>query len=396
MDAITTIAAFLAFVVVSAIAYTIGRATGGADNLKGINNGAEEARLMRTIHELQARVDNLNETNTRYLSFMFNVSSIIQRLNMTLTSEEIISSIERLVRGVVDTDMVDIYLFETEENRLRRAHSPGAVGEDISFAVGEGLVGMAAQDHTVKVRGRDTKSVLTPTGNVHDASIFIAAPIHFKDRLFGVIGIGQVGNPLGSESKLMKVIADIAGIALINRSLLGEAKHEANTDPLTGLCNRRHFFSLADICIQRSIKEGSPISIFIFDIDNFKHYNDTNGHDEGDRLLIDLSVVARGITRKDSVFARYGGEEFIVMLPGIQKEDALIYAERMREKIADHPFPNRELQPLGCVSISGGVACFPEDGDSLQKVIRLADTALYQAKSAGRNRVLMHKSFHFN
>jgi diguanylate cyclase (GGDEF)-like protein len=393
MDTMT--AAGLGLIVLAALAaaYTVGRVTGKAND-RGRSSSNEERRLARTVHELLGKVEAMNETNTRYLTFMFNVSSIIQRLNMTLSSEEIMSSVERLVKGVIDTDRVELYLFDADENRLRIAKSSGDAGE-VSFALGEGLVGMAARDGTVKLRGRDTKSVLTPAGDAHDALLFAAAPIHNRDRLFGAIGIGQIRELAGSEVNLIKVIADIAGIALMNRSLLGHAHREANTDPLTGICNRRSFFQMADFCIERSIKEGSVISVFLFDIDNFKHYNDTNGHDEGDRLLIDLTVAVKSITRKDAVFARYGGEEFIVMLPGIQKEDAMTYAESVREKIAAQSFPCGERQPLGCISISGGVATYPLDEDSFQKVIKLADAALYQAKAAGRNRVLMHEPRYF-
>jgi len=148
--------------------------------------------------------------------------------------------------------------------------------------------------------------------------------------------------------------------------------------------------------VEKSISDGSPISIFLFDIDNFKHYNDTNGHDEGDSLLKELSLLVREVTRKNSIIVRYGGEEFIIMLPGISKEDAFVYAERLREKVANHPFPHREKQPLGCVSISGGIASFPTDGDSIPKVINLVDKALYQAKSEGRNRIVMFKPFLFS
>jgi diguanylate cyclase (GGDEF)-like protein len=153
---------------------------------------------------------------------------------------------------------------------------------------------------------------------------------------------------------------------------------------------------MAQNFVEKAIREGTPISIFLFDIDNFKHYNDTNGHDEGDKLLRELSEIVRTVTRKNSVIVRYGGEEFIVMLPGITKEDALIYAERLREKIAEYPFMHRENQPLGCVSISGGVASFPIDGDSIYKVIQLADMSLYKAKSEGRNRVIMHQPYLFS
>ena len=144
--------------------------------------------------------------------------------------------------------------------------------------------------------------------------------------------------------------------------------------------------------MDRSLRDGTVISFFLFDIDNFKHYNDTNGHNAGDQLLIQMSQIIRESSRKNSTVARYGGEEFIVMLPGIAKEDALIYAERLRETIAQYPFQHREKQPLGFISVSGGIGSFPEDGESVNKVIQHADILLYQAKSEGKNRVLLHKA----
>lgn len=352
---------------------------------------------LQQIKELQAQVDNLNELNRRYLSFIVNVSSIVQRLNMTLTSAEIIGSITHLIRSVISTERVDVYLFDMEDSLLKKMRAPGqSHEEEVAVSLGEGLVGMAAQDGMVKVSGRDD---MKPFGqkNRHDLHLWLAVPIILRGRIFGVIGIGQVKSPTGNESRLMKTIADIAGMALINRSLLGEAKQEANTDPLTGLNNRRYFFQMAEILVEKSIRDGStPISIVLLDIDNFKHYNDTNGHEEGDRVLQELSKLLIEVTRKDSVIARFGGEEFIVMLPGISKEDAFAYAQRLREKISSHPFPNREKQPLGCLSISGGIATFPFDEGSMKKVIKLADTALYSAKSEGRNRIVMHKPLYFS
>jgi diguanylate cyclase (GGDEF)-like protein len=215
----------------------------------------------------------------------------------------------------------------------------------------------------------------------------MAAPINFNDSLIGVMGIGKVKKQTGNEGNFLKMIADIAGVVLMNQALLGDTKHKAETDPLTGLYNRRYFFQMAQTAVEKSIGDYSPISIFLFDIDNFKHYNDTNGHDAGDMLLKELSKVILQATRKTSVVARYGGEEFIVLLPGIGKEEAFI---------CSYPFPHCNAQPLGCVSISGGIASFPMDASSIEAAISLADTALYQAKSDGRNKVLQHKPFFFS
>ena len=85
----------------------------------------------------------------------------------------------------------------------------------------------------------------------------------------------------------------MAAVALLNRTILSEAKHEANTDPLTGLHNRNYFRQMGQTFLEKAIREGTPISIVLFDIDNFKHYNDTNGHDAGDRLLLTRQVNSR-------------------------------------------------------------------------------------------------------
>jgi diguanylate cyclase (GGDEF)-like protein len=92
------------------------------------------------------------------------------------------------------------------------------------------------------------------------------------------------------------------------------------------------------------------------------------------------------------VVARYGGEEFIVMLPSVSTEEAFRYAEYLRKAVASHPFPHGEKQPSGFISISGGIASFPNHGRSIQEVVRLADAALYKAKESGRNRIFTHRS----
>jgi diguanylate cyclase (GGDEF)-like protein len=130
----------------------------------------------------------------------------------------------------------------------------------------------------------------------------------------------------------------------------------------------------------------------LLDVDFFKHYNDTSGHDEGDRLLIEFGGLLRGCAPDDAVVARYGGEEFIVMMPTVPIDDAFQYAEYLRNAVANHPFPHGEKQPLGFLSVSGGIACFPDHGRSIQEVVRLADTALYKAKESGRNRIVVHNS----
>jgi diguanylate cyclase (GGDEF)-like protein len=131
------------------------------------------------------------------------------------------------------------------------------------------------------------------------------------------------------------------------------------------------------------------------DVDHFKAYNDKHGHPAGDRLLRRLAEVLLGgrvsglpaQTRASDIVARYGGEEFVIVLPETNLEGASIKAERIRSLIADFAFDNAAQQPLGCVSVSVGVAAFPNHGAEKQLLIDAADRQLYRAKREGRNRV---------
>ena len=170
----------------------------------------------------------------------------------------------------------------------------------------------------------------------------------------------------------------------------------ANCDGLTKLYNKRFFmWSLAEE-LQKAEQGHHPVSLFMFDLDNFKNYNDTQGHQAGDEVLKMTGQILRDAVRPEDIPARYGGEEFIVIWSRTSKNDSMIAAERIRERVAAHPFPNRESQPLKVVSLSGGVATFPDDGRTGPELIKAADSALYQAKRDGRNRVYMSKPHYFS
>jgi len=164
-------------------------------------------------------------------------------------------------------------------------------------------------------------------------------------------------------------------------------RDQASRDGLTGLYNHRYFQEAVQNELARSDRHNHPCSLIFMDVDFFKQYNDTHGHMAGDRLLHTLGKILTERLRSCAMVARYGGEEFVMLLPETPKEGALVVAEKIRRRIEDHPFPGRDTQPDGKVTVSLGVVTFLQDGSNRGTLMQRADQALYQAKQDGRNRV---------
>ena len=163
----------------------------------------------------------------------------------------------------------------------------------------------------------------------------------------------------------------------------------ARTDPLTGLYNRGHFMEALEAELLRSKRSEQPFSVILGDIDHFKTYNDTYGHASGDAVLCGVShALAEGVRETDTV-ARYGGEEFIVLLIDTPLAEALQVAEGLRDRVASTKVEDGDAQTLHAVTMSFGVAEHPTSGFDSKGLIRVADVALYSAKTQGRNCVVV-------
>gem|GEM_PF-337000 len=170
------------------------------------------------------------------------------------------------------------------------------------------------------------------------------------------------------------------------------ARHRAITDGLTGLFNHAYFLEKLTREAELAGRSGRPLSVIMLDVDRFKHFNDTNGHETGNELLKDLARLMERCFRRSDLLARYGGEEFVVLLPNTPKSQAAVLAERLRRRVAEYPFVGRESQPGGCLTVSLGVAAMPTDTSDPKQLLELADRALYRAKQNGRNRVCVVES----
>jgi two-component system cell cycle response regulator len=166
----------------------------------------------------------------------------------------------------------------------------------------------------------------------------------------------------------------------------------AHTDGLTGLYNYRFFHQLLSVEMSRAQRFHRPLSLIMLDLDHFKAYNDVYGHPAGDHALRQLARLLRRSSRSYDLVARYGGDEFVIILPETGKGTAAEVAERIRIFAGDLRVRRDDVRPGGRITVSLGVASFPEDATETGDLIRKADRALYQAKARGRNRIYPYDS----
>lgn len=214
-----------------------------------------------------------------------------------------------------------------------------------------------------------------------------------------IIGIDLLFNKSGVEASVIYLEKDIVLTAVLfiisivlgmyvdtERQYFKELKKVANMDELTGIHNHRYFQDALTKLIEES-NDNTEVSLLFMDIDYFKHYNDTHGHQAGDLLLREVGNLLKICTRSEDVVARYGGEEFAVILPNTCKEHAIKVGERIRQCIEQTHFKGQEAQPNEKLTMSIGVSTYPTIAYSKYDLINTADHALYKAKAFNRNRV---------
>jgi diguanylate cyclase (GGDEF)-like protein len=190
-------------------------------------------------------------------------------------------------------------------------------------------------------------------------------------------------------SWLVKAMAERLALTLADLKLREALRAQSVCDPLTGWYNRRHMQESLDRDVRRAARTNRPLSLLMFDIDNFKEFNDSFGHEAGDVTLQNLCQKLKALIRSEDVACRYGGDEFVLILPDSSAELAAQRAENMRIAVGreEMHYQGRLLKRM---TLSFGIASFPADGKTSHELLRAADTALYRAKSEGRDQVRLH------
>ncbi len=223
-------------------------------------------------------------------------------------------------------------------------------------------------------------------GTVHGAMLCV--PLLANGNVVGTLHVINEQIDVEQVERRAMVMGEQVGMALSNLRLRETLRNQSIRDALTGLFNRRYTDETLAREIHRASREASVISVLVMDVDFFKKFNDTFGHQAGDRVLATLGSLLRKKTRESDIASRIGGEELAVVLPGASTAEAHRRAEAIREEVSRMEVIH-EGKDIGPVTLSIGVAAYPEHGETADEIVRVADTALYRAKREGRNRVIV-------
>lgn len=342
------------------------------------------------VQRLRSELEHRSRFNNSLQHFLERISCAdpIKTYNSIIsTSKELLQS-ERASLMVLDESANSLVLkaasgFSTAHESL----PPVRVGEGISGEVID--TGKAVIVSDVRMAGRKA----APPERQYKTNSFISYPIAIGGRKVGVLNVtdksgGGTWNEV--DLSLLEIIGPQVALAL-ERAEWQERATEFQlmsiTDSLTALPNRRYLEERLAEELNRSKRYDYPMSFLMIDIDDFKAYNDKNGHQAGDLALQISAHCLKSALRAADVASRYGGEEFCILLPQTGITEAAVIADRIRHRVSTTHFPHGKSQPLGHVTISVGVSTFTKNVDTPENIIAAADRALYQAKSLGKDRV---------
>jgi diguanylate cyclase (GGDEF)-like protein/PAS domain S-box-containing protein len=343
-----------------------------------------EAELQEANRKLEAWVDEL-EQRTHEMTLLNEMGDI---LRACLTTEEAYDVIVRVAQQIFPVKVGALYVIGTSRNIVEAA----AVWGDEELAERS----FSPHDCWALRRGRTHWVENSRSGlickHVHHPSEdgYLCIPMMAQSEALGVLHLMQPDGMKMTESKqrLAVTMSEHIAMALSNLRLHETLRSQSIRDPLTGLFNRRFMEESLELELRRASRNQRSLGMIMIDLDHFKYFNDTFGHEAGDLLLKELGTLLRGNIRGEDIACRYGGEEFTLILPEGTREVTRQRADFYKEAIQRLDVHYRG-HPLGRITASMGVAIFPEHGRTGKALIEAADKALYQSKNAGRDQVTM-------
>jgi len=343
-----------------------------------------EAALQEANQKLEAWVNEL-ELRTREMTLLNEMGDI---LRACLTMEEAYNVIVRVAQQIFPVRVGALYIIASSRDTVEAV----AVWGDASLAEHS----FSPQECWGLRRGRIHWVENSQSGmickHIHHPSPhgYLCIPMMAQSEALGVLHLMQPEDIRMTETKqrMAVTMSEHIAMALSNLRLHETLRSQSIRDPLTGLFNRRFMEESLELEIRRAARNQRPLGMIMIDLDHFKYFNDTFGHEAGDLLLKELGALLKGNIRGEDIACRYGGEEFTLILPEGTGAVTLQRAEFFREAVQRLDVHHRG-HPLGKITASMGVAVFPDHGRTAESLINAADKALYRSKAAGRDCVTL-------
>ncbi|PKN98496.1 MAG: hypothetical protein CVU42_11785 [Chloroflexi bacterium HGW-Chloroflexi-4] len=374
--------------------------------------------ISRDITKQKTIEDELHKTNTKLIKGIAaleqssreteRLSEMVDLLQASPNTEEACVVIADQMAKLFPEDSGVLYLYHPSRNMLDRAASWGPVLPDSLIFKPDECWGLRrGKMHIVEANNANpenpeiNKSIICPHITPDGLADYLCVPLvaqgealgllHFRHKE-GLAVFDEQGNVMDwygqAKKQRIQSIIDSLSLSLANLKLRSTLRQQSIRDPLTGLYNRRFMEETLERELLRAARNNEALGLIMLDIDHFKEFNDTFGHQAGDVLLQSLGQFFVSHTRGEDVACRYGGEEFILLLPGSDSEDTRQRAEEIRVQVQRMSVEYNN-QALGKITLSLGVSAYPTHGDTAAVLIQKADNALYQANSEGRDRVVV-------
>ncbi|MBI5634259.1 MAG: diguanylate cyclase [Nitrospirae bacterium] len=316
-------------------------------------------------------------------------SAFISSENMDLVMEDLIEKV------LLITDFHTGFLMMNEDEHLKLRTSKG-ISPDLQNFINAGGIEALCNDvlriqEPMYIVERSAISRI-PVLREEDFVFIAAIPLLSNQKVMGLLFLAsRVSREMDFDfAALLSLVGNHVSHIIDKIKLFQETKRLSITDGLTGLFNSRYFYRFLDLEISRTKRYGSSFSLMLFDIDNFKKLNDTYGHQAGDEVLQELARILKSVSRETDVVVRYGGEEFVIILPNTSEEEAITLAYRILQTVQETKIMINATEQVS-ITVSGGVASFPQNASTAKSLLNAADSAMYAAKTAGRNTIICYQ-----
>ncbi|MGA3212329.1 MAG: diguanylate cyclase [Terriglobales bacterium] len=347
--------------------------------------------LFSTLAAIALQNARLHELERRHATQLELINAIARQTTAVTELAELLAHTCALIRGALGVDHVTVWLLD--EHRLVLSAHQGSLtlrlGEGAVLEENVGLCGRALSTGAPVV-AKDVSAESDYIAGLAEARSELCLPLVSFGQSLGVLTLSSAHLRAFTQADLapLEPVADICAVAIQNAMYLDRVRQLAYRDGLTGIFNRRFFEMRVLEELERARRHRLELSVIMIDVDGFKLLNDELGHLLGDEALRQITTVFSQQVRKADVVCRYGGDEFAILLPETSGKNACVTAEKLRAAVAAWTFPGVP-SPL---TISAGIACFPEHGNSRDELIEAADKALYGAKTSGRDRAVFEPS----